>query len=251
VLRLLDAHSRSYLEVRPARPGLLLVSAQVPGIAEAADLTGVRVLLVADLLTRAAELGRLQVFYVLTSHGQQPDLERAIDALGIHPPAERADPAGADSALGAPVDVQLAADGTPVDDGLTVPVGAARLRREAGTAAGLLTGDEPLAVRLALLSFAYHDPADVTGDVLAGARATLARWRLRVATWAESPSRPVPVPVAEMIRSAVADLDTPRVLALLRDLEADPDMPAGARFETFLSADRLLGLDLPRDIGRV
>lgn len=67
VLRLLDAHTGSHAEVRTARPGLLLACAEVPGVAEAADLTGPRVLLVADLLARAAEMGSLQVFYVLAS----------------------------------------------------------------------------------------------------------------------------------------------------------------------------------------
>jgi hypothetical protein len=28
------------------------------------------------------------------------------------------------------------------------------------------------------------------------------------------------------------------------------DVPTGAKFEAFLYADRVLGLDLPRDIGR-
>jgi hypothetical protein len=247
MLRLLDAHNRSYVEVRPARPGVLLVSAQVPGVAEATDLTGTRVLLTADLLARVAELGSLQVFYVLASHDQQPDLERAIGALGMHPPAARVSPGEAESALGGPIDVHLAADGTPVDDGLTVPVGAARLGRDTATA----IGDEPLAVRLGLLSFPYNQPADLTEQMLAEANATAGRWRLRVARWAEAPSRPVPAPVAETLRSAAADLDTPSVLALLRGLEADPDVPAGAKFETFLYADRILGLDLPRDIGRV
>ena len=131
-----------------------------------------------------------------------------------------------------------------------MPVGAARLYREAGTAADLLAGDEPMAVRLALLSFPYHQPADLTEETLAEARATVQDWRLRVARWAESPSRPVPAQVAKAVRSAFDDLDTVSALALLRSLEADPDVPAGAKFETFLYADRVLGLDLPRDIGR-
>jgi cysteinyl-tRNA synthetase len=37
---------------------------------------------------------------------------------------------------------------------------------------------------------------------------------------------------------------------LLHDLARDADVPAGAKFETFLYADRVLGLDLPCDIGR-
>lgn len=78
----------------------------------------------------------------------------------------------------------------------------------------------------------------------------MGHWRLRVAQWAESPSRPVPAQIAETVQSAFGDLNTVSALALLRGLEADPDVPAGAKFETFLYADRILGLDLPRDIGR-
>jgi hypothetical protein len=253
VLRLLDAHTRAHDEVRPARPGLLLVCALVPGVAEAADLTGPRALLLADLLTRVAELRNLQVFYALASDGQQPVLERAIGALGIHPPAARASLAGAQAALGGSIDVYLASPGTSEGDrlsGLVVPVGAARLHREAGTAADLLAGDEPMAVRLGLLSFPYHQPADLTGQTLAEARATVGRWRLRVAQWAQSPSRPMPARIAETVQSAFGDLDTVSALALLRSLEADADVPAGAKFESFVYADRVLGLDLPRDIGR-
>jgi hypothetical protein len=253
VLRLLDARTRSRDEVRPARPGLLLVCAQVPGVAEAADLTGPRVLLLADLLVRAAELGNLQVFYVLASEGQQPVLERAIEALGIHPPAARASTAEARAALGGPIDIYLASDGASADDrmgGLVVPVGAARLHRGAGTAADLLAGEEPMAVRLALLSFPYHQQADLTEQTLAEARATVGRWRLMVAQWAQSPSKPMPAQIAETVQSVFGDLDTVSALAVLRSLEADPDVPAGAKFETFLYADRVLGLDLPRDIGR-
>jgi hypothetical protein len=254
VLRLLDARTRSYEEVRPTRPGLLLVCAQVPGGAEAADLTGPRVLLLADLLARVAELGNLQVFYALASDGQQPAVERAIEALGVHPPAARASLADAQAALGGPIDVYLASDGTPADDrmgGLVVPVGAARPHREAGTAADLLAGDEPMAVRLALLSFPYHQRADLTEQTLAEARATVGRWRLRVAQWAQSPSKPMPAQIAETVQSVFGDLDTVSALALLRSLEADPDVPAGAKFETFVYVDRILGLGLPRDIGRV
>ena len=71
-----------------------------------------------------------------------------------------------------------------------------------------------------------------------------------MAEWAESPSRPVPAQIAETVRSAFDDLDTVSVLALLRGLASDADLPPGVKFETFLYADRILGLDLPRDIGR-
>jgi hypothetical protein len=46
------------------------------------------------------------------------------------------------------------------------------------------------------------------------------------------------------------DLDTPRALRELQALEADDDVPDGAKFEAFAAMDRLFGLDLARDVGR-
>lgn len=214
-----------------------------------------RVLLLADLLARTAELRNLQVLTAMVSDDQFSGLaalERAADRLGMHPATARLSPAEAQAALDGPIDVHLVTRGAN-HGGLTVPVGTARMR-EAGQPTGdLLAGHEhePLAVRLALLSFPYHQPADLTEEVLAEARATVGHWRSLVAEWAESPSRPVPAPIAETARAAFDDLDTVAALALLRGLASDADVPVGARFETFLYADRILGLHLPRDIGRV
>jgi hypothetical protein len=254
VLRLLDVRSGSYAEVRPTRPGLLRVCAHVPADAGAADITGLRVLLVADLLARTAELRNLQVLTVLAydgqASGQLAALESAVDALGIHPPVASASSGEAPASLGGPVDVYLVSDGTRAGDrpsGLVASIGAARIHR-AGE--GLLAGHDPLAVRLALLCVPYHQPADLTEGVLADAHAIVRSWRRQVAQWAESPSRPVPKQIAEKARAAFDDLDTPAALALLTDLASDGGLPAGAKFETFLYADRILALDLPRDIGR-
>ncbi|MDI1454100.1 hypothetical protein NHG22_09760, partial [Streptomyces sp. ATE26] len=64
------------------------------------------------------------------------------------------------------------------------------------------------------------------------------------------PSRPVPEEVRLRLRDAWEDdLDVPRALDVLRDVERAPDIPDGARFETYAYADRLLALDLARDIG--
>jgi hypothetical protein len=220
-------------KVRPARPGLLRVCAHLEPRA-AADLTGLRVLLVADLLLRAAELRRLQVLTVLTSDGQTADVERAADALGIHRPAERAGPGRC-----GPADVHLVSGDADVDGGLVLRVGAA----------GGRLGDDALAARLVLISAQCHEPADLTQTALADARDTVKRWRGLVAQWARSPSRPMPAAVAEQIKAAFGELDTPCVLALLRDLASDDSVPPGARFETFVYADRVLALELPREIG--
>lgn len=257
VLRLIDARTDSYAEVRSARPGLLRVCAHVPADAGTADITGLRVLLVADLLTRTAELRNLQVFTVLAYDGQPSGelaaLERAVDALGIHPPVTRANSGEAAESLGGPIDVHLVSNGARAGEGLgglAAPVGAAQIHRTGEAAEDLLAGHEPAAVRLALLSLPYHQPADLTEAVLAGAHATVARWRLWVAEWAESPSRPIPKPIAEKARETFDDLDTVSALALLADLASDAALPVGAKFETFVYADRILGLDLPSEIGR-
>jgi hypothetical protein len=263
MLRLLDARAGSYVEVRPACRGLLRVCAHVPGTAGETDITWLRVLLAADLLARTAELDGLQVLTVLAFAGQASAqaaaFERAADALGIHPPAARASVPESHTSAGGPIDVHLDAQGAGADSGrpgLVARVGAARLSwaDDHGEAAmaGVLAGhgSDPLAARLALVSVPYYQPADLTEDMLADARETIAHWRSRVAEWAESPSRPIPARIADTIRATFNDLDTVAAIALLRDLAADDGVPAGARFETFVYADRVLGLDLPRDIGR-
>jgi hypothetical protein len=262
VLRLLDARTGSYVEVRSARSGLLRVCAHLPEAGAGSDITGLRVLLVADLLTRTAELRKLQVLTAVTSgdwsSGQLAAVEHAADALGIHPPAARVSSGDARASLGGPIDVYLAggaADGVDRGSSLVTRVGAAYLHRagDRGKADDLLAGyeDEPLAVRLALMSVPYHQRAVLTEGALADARALVGCWRLRVAQWAELPSRPVPAQIAETARAAFDDLDTVSALGLLRGLADDDSVPAGARFETFLYADRILSLDLPRDIGRI
>jgi hypothetical protein len=249
VLRLLDSRTGSYAEVRSARRGLLRVCAYVQEQAGGSDLAGLRVLLVADLLARTAELRDSQVLTALAGHDSAA-LERAADALNIHPPAARAGRDEAQASLGGPIDVHLAGEDSGVDgdqSGLVVRVGPVGPPEAGQTGADQ---PDPLAIRLAMLSFPHHQPADLSEDVLAQARQTLARWRANVAEWAQSPSKPMPAPVADRLRAAFDDLDTATALALLQDLEPDDDLPPGARFETFLYADRILGLDLPRDIGR-
>ncbi len=231
--------------------------AHVPEAAEGSDLGGLRVLLVADLLARTAELRDLQVLTALACQDSDlawlDALQRAADALNIHPPAVRAGPGEARASLGGPIDVHLVGDHTDSggdQSGLVVRVGPV-VPLEAGPPGESAAGrPDPLAIRLAMLSFPYHRPADLADGMLAQARQTLAHWRRRVAEWAQSPSRPAPASVADRLRDAFDDLDTATALALLRGLEPDDDMPPGARFETFVYTDRILGLDLPREIGQ-
>jgi hypothetical protein len=223
---------------------------------DAADLTGLRVLLTADLLVRAAELGGLQVLTMRTFTGEparRAAVERAAVALGVHPPGlpaaelARAWPGG-------PADVHVADDDADQGRGGTlVRASAARLApgtRPGGATLSTPGGDDPLAVRLALMSVPRHQPTELTAGLLADAARTLGEWRHHVAGWAQFPSGAIPAPVAATLRTAFDSLDIAAVLGLLSSLAADDTRPPGPRFEAFVYADRVLGLDLPREIGR-
>jgi cysteinyl-tRNA synthetase len=110
---------------------------------------------------------------------------------------------------------------------------------------------DPLAARLAFLEHRYRQQLNLTWDTLTAADGTLRRWRDLVADWADEPSRPMCADYWTRISDALDDdLDTPAALRALRALAADPEIPAGSKFETFASADRVLGLDLVRLVGR-
>jgi cysteinyl-tRNA synthetase len=112
-------------------------------------------------------------------------------------------------------------------------------------------GHDPLALRLFFLTGRYRQQMNLTWETLAAADRRLARWRAKVADWAEAPSAAMSVAHVDRLRAAFDDdLDTPSALVALADLEKDDDVPAGAKFETFAWVDRLLGLDLVRDVGR-
>ena len=112
-------------------------------------------------------------------------------------------------------------------------------------------GYDPLALRLFFLSGRYRQQLNLTWDAVAAADKTLRRWRARVAEWAEAPSMPpAKALTAEALAAFDDDLDTPTALQVLRRLERDADIPAGAKFETAAHLDRIFGLDLARDVGR-
>ncbi|MEU7411024.1 hypothetical protein AB0B40_17145 [Streptomyces sp. NPDC042638] len=130
----------------------------------------------------------------------------------------------------------------------SAPSGPSVLASGSSVLAALLS--DPAALRLALLAVPRSRPVRLDAATLDDAARSLARWRRAVAGWARQPSRPVPGEVRERLRAAWDDdLDLPAVLGVLRDVESAPGIPDGARFETYAYADRLLALDLLRDLG--
>jgi cysteinyl-tRNA synthetase len=61
----------------------------------------------------------------------------------------------------------------------------------------------------------------------------------------------MPSDVVARIRAALDNnLDVPASLDVLHAIENDTTISPGAKFETFLYLDRILGLDLGRDLAR-
>ena len=112
-------------------------------------------------------------------------------------------------------------------------------------------GLDPLALRLAFMQHRYRQQMNLTWEVIESANATIERWRQLVALWATEPSAAMPPQIsASLLEFARDDLDFPRVINVLREVEKDASISAGAKFELFVYADRLLGLDLARNIGK-
>jgi hypothetical protein len=236
--------------------GLVRLRVHLPP--DASDLTGLRMLLVADVLARAAELRGMQAATTWASADQAAAREVSAAVLNIHPPARQVglEPAAseADVHVTACTRIGDGAEHVTVHGAAEVTVARAYLPDTGSPAAGAgdaLAGRDPLALRLVLLSVPLDEAVGITPDMLANAEATLAGWRNRVAVWAESPSRPVPGPVMASLRTAARQLDTVATLITLRTVATDSEMASGAKFETFLYADRVLGLDLPDQIGRL
>lgn len=236
VLRIIDARTGQPVDAAPARRGLTRVEAHTEGF----DVTALRVLLVADLLVRALEVGGTPVWALLDEERQRAELRAGAAALGIRPFEEGRDAA---SGLGETQVLHVVREGGAEPDGVRVAVAAVE-------ASAPPEDTDPAVLRLALLGTRRGVPVALGTGTLDAAHATLARWRGAVAHWATSPSRPVPDEVRAALRTAWEDdLDVPGVLGVLRRVESAPEVPDGARFETFAHADRLLGLELTRDLG--
>lgn len=235
VLRIIDDRTGEPVDAAPARRGLTRVEVHASG----SETTNLRVLLVGDLLVRALELGGTPVWALLTGGHRQAELRADAATLGIRPFEDSPD---VGAGLGEAQAVHVTAGGGTVPDGVRLTVAPAEPEPPRSC--------DPAALRLALITRHHSTPVRLEEAGLDDAHATLARWRGAVARWARQPSRPIPDAVRGRLRDAWEDdLDVPGVLDVLRHVETEPDLADGARFETYAYADRLLGLDLTRDLG--
>jgi len=101
-------------------------------------------------------------------------------------------------------------------------------------------GIDPLALRLCFLENRYRSQIDLTWNSITAANETLKRWRSKMSTW--SPS--LAIAIDPEIESAFNnDLDTPKVILRLREIEKSD---VENKCDLFLYADQVLGLDLDR-----
>lgn len=112
-------------------------------------------------------------------------------------------------------------------------------------------GLDPLAVRFALLTHHYRSDVDLSREDLDEAASSLTSWREQVAEWAESPGKALSREyVAEAMTALDFDLDTQSVFPVLSRLAEDTSLAPGAKFETVIKLDMVLGLDLVALVGR-
>jgi cysteinyl-tRNA synthetase len=140
-----------------------------------------------------------------------------------------------------------------------------RMAKSAGNFYDLRTvrerGHDPLAVRHLFLQARYRSQFNFTWDALAGAERALGRLRDRMAEWSRSPAGDSQAPGGDppalaayqrRFRAAIDDdLDTPKALTVLGELESDETLSPAARFRAVARFDRILGLDLANAAGEV
>lgn len=105
-------------------------------------------------------------------------------------------------------------------------------------------GIDPLALRLCFLENRYRSQMDLTWSSIQAAHETLHRWRTKMSEWGNTQEI---APDQEIIDSLTQDLDTPRAIMRLREIERS-SLPN--RRELFNYADQVLALDLARTVAK-
>jgi cysteinyl-tRNA synthetase len=108
----------------------------------------------------------------------------------------------------------------------------------------LAKGLDPLAIRLSLLEHRYRSQMDLTWNSISASHKNLNRIRERMQEWSKSSGSVDKNYLSQFETALNEDLDTNKVLQLLRTLEKDETVSNGDKFQTVLKFDEVLGLDL-------
>ena len=105
-------------------------------------------------------------------------------------------------------------------------------------------GLDPLAIRLSLLEHRYRSQMDLTWNSISASHKNLNRMRERMQEWSKTSGNPDKNYLTQFELALNEDLDTNKVLQLLRTLEKDETVANGDKYQTVLKFDEVLGLDL-------
>lgn len=112
-------------------------------------------------------------------------------------------------------------------------------------------GYDPLAYRFLTYRARYRSEMDFSPDAMRDADAQVRRLRRRMAEWgAPTALGPAATEVDVRFRAALADdLDLPRAIVIVNEVVGS-SLPDGERYALLASWDRVLGLDLAREVGK-
>jgi cysteinyl-tRNA synthetase len=103
-------------------------------------------------------------------------------------------------------------------------------------------GIDPLAIRLCFLENKYRSQMDLTWSSIEAAHETLKRWRMKMSQWGSENTMQIDPEIESAFNT---DLDTPRVIMRLREIEKSE---SENKASIFRFADQVLGLDLERPL---
>jgi len=112
---------------------------------------------------------------------------------------------------------------------------------------------DPLALRLCFLENRYRSQMDLSWESLKAAHSLLQRWREKIQLWQQDSNIDSPLTqklIAEIVTDFRQDLDTPRALQKLRNLEKSESISDGSKHLVFKSVDQLFGLNLLNQIAQ-
>ena len=106
---------------------------------------------------------------------------------------------------------------------------------------------DPLALRLCFLENRYRSQMDLSWESLKAAHSLLQRWREKMQIWQQDSNTDTSLTqklIAEIVTDFRQDLDTPRALQKLRNLEKSDSISDGTKHHVFKTVDQLFGLKL-------
>ena len=104
-------------------------------------------------------------------------------------------------------------------------------------------GLDPLSSRLCFLENRFRSQMDLTWDALEIADSQLKKWRKKTEQWGDSSEHLID---HEFLKAIENDLDTPRALQRLREVEKSSEIVDTDKRAIFIYADMVLALDLTR-----